>query len=157
MLHNEKIRDVIDTLTSKMVLILGRFTPERRAVLDALREVLRTHSYVPVLFDVEGPSARNFTETATLLARMARFIIADLTEPASIPQELEAVVRHVHVPVQPLIAEGATPDAMFAYYRLFSWVLAVQRYASLDDLLASMEEKVIGPAEAKVIELRASR
>jgi hypothetical protein len=35
MLHNEKIRDVIDTITSKAVLILGRFTGERKAVLDA--------------------------------------------------------------------------------------------------------------------------
>src|SRR5262249_53715738 len=37
MLHNQKIRDVIDTITSKAVLILGRFTDERKAVLDALR------------------------------------------------------------------------------------------------------------------------
>jgi hypothetical protein len=37
MLNNEKVRDVIDTITSKTVLILGRFTAERKAVLDALR------------------------------------------------------------------------------------------------------------------------
>jgi hypothetical protein len=41
LLHNEKIRRVIDTITSKVVLILGRFTPERKAVLDAIREELR--------------------------------------------------------------------------------------------------------------------
>ena len=29
MLHNQKIRDAIDTITSKAVLILGRFTDER--------------------------------------------------------------------------------------------------------------------------------
>jgi hypothetical protein len=33
MLHNQKIRDVIDTITSKAVLILGRFTDKRKAVL----------------------------------------------------------------------------------------------------------------------------
>jgi hypothetical protein len=33
MLNNQKIRDVIDTITSKVVLILGRFTAERKAVL----------------------------------------------------------------------------------------------------------------------------
>lgn len=42
LLRNQKIRDVIDTITSKAVLILGRFTPERKAVLDALREERRT-------------------------------------------------------------------------------------------------------------------
>jgi pentapeptide repeat protein len=34
---NRKIRRVVDTITSKVVLILGRFTDERKAVLDALR------------------------------------------------------------------------------------------------------------------------
>ena len=32
------------------------------------------------------------TEMVTLLARMARFIVADLSDPSSIPKELEAVV-----------------------------------------------------------------
>ena len=46
LLHNEKIRHVIDTITSKAVLILGRFTPERKAVLDAIREALRQRNYL---------------------------------------------------------------------------------------------------------------
>src|SRR5215510_11219760 len=41
MLNNQKVRDVIDTITSKAVLVLGRFTVERKAVLDALRQELR--------------------------------------------------------------------------------------------------------------------
>jgi len=100
LLHNEKIRDVIDTVTSKVVLILGRFAPDRKAVLDALREELRNRHYVPILFDFDVPAGRDITETVTLLARMALFIIADLTEPSSIPKELEAIVPHLAVPVQ---------------------------------------------------------
>src|SRR5947209_5674044 len=41
LLNNQKIRDVIDTITSKVVLILGRFTLERKIILDAIREELR--------------------------------------------------------------------------------------------------------------------
>jgi hypothetical protein len=74
MLPNEKVRDVIDTITSKAVLTLGRFTAERKAVLDALREELRKRNYLPILFDFELPAMRNITETVTLLARMARFV-----------------------------------------------------------------------------------
>jgi hypothetical protein len=48
LLHNQKIRDVIDTITSKAVLILGRFTDERKAVLDALREELRNRDLLPI-------------------------------------------------------------------------------------------------------------
>ena len=36
-------------------------------------------------------------------------------------------------------------------------MLLVYRYASLEELLAAMQEKVIAPAEAKVVELRTAR
>ena len=38
LLHNEKIRDVIDTIGKKGVLLLGRFTEGRMVVLERLRE-----------------------------------------------------------------------------------------------------------------------
>jgi pentapeptide repeat protein len=42
-LNNTKIRNVIDTITSKGVLILGRFSdPQRKSVLDGLREACGT-------------------------------------------------------------------------------------------------------------------
>jgi hypothetical protein len=142
LLHNEKIRDVIDTVTSRVVLILGRFTPERKAVLDAIREELRQRHYVPVLFDFDVPANRDVTETVTLLARMARFIIADLTDPSSIPKELEAIVPQLAVPVQPLL-EGDRPYAMFKDYWKYDWVLAVHRYDGLPSLRGTLAEKLL--------------
>jgi hypothetical protein len=99
LLNNEEIRDIIDTIAKKAILILGRFTPERKEVLDALRDELRKHNYTPVLFDFEKPGSRDFTETVRTLAHLARFIIADLTEPSSIPQELQAISPDLEVPV----------------------------------------------------------
>jgi len=157
LLHNEKIRQVIETITSKTVLILGRFEPpERKAVLDAIREELRRQNYVPILFDFEGPQTRDFTETISTLAFMARFIIADLTEPRSLPKELEAIVPTLAVPVQPVLA-GATPYGMFQDYWKYQWVLPVYRYESLEGLIASLGDQVITPAEAKVRELSERR
>jgi len=53
LLNNKEIRDVIDTITSKAVLILGRFSDERKPVLDAIRDELRKpeHNYLPIVFD----------------------------------------------------------------------------------------------------------
>src|SRR5262249_42786760 len=85
MLHNQKIRDVIDTIGKKAVLLLGRFTDERKAVLDALRDELRKRDYLPILFDFDVPATRDITETISLLARMARFVVADITDAKSIP------------------------------------------------------------------------
>jgi hypothetical protein len=157
LLNNQKIRDVIDTITSKAVLILGRFTDERKAVLDALREELRKRNYLPILFDFAVPATRDITETVSLLARMARFIIADLTDPSSIPKELEAIVPGLAVPVQPLLAGSSRPYAMFEDYWKYDWVLPVYRYESLEALLAAIADKVIGPAEGKVRALQERR
>jgi hypothetical protein len=157
LLHNEKIRDVIDTITSKAVLILGRFTDERKAVLDAIREELRKRDYLPILFDFAVPATRDITETVSLLARMARFIVADLTDPSSIPKELEAIVPHLAVPVQPLLEGSSRPYAMFKDYWKYEWVLPPYQYEGPEPLLAALAERVIAPAEAKVKALEERR
>ena len=157
MLNNQKVRDVIDTITSKVVLILGRFTADRKAVLDALREVLRKRNYVPILFDFNVPATRDITETVSLLARMARFIIADITDPSSIPKELEAIVPGLAVPVQPLLEGSSRPYAMFKDYWKYDWVLPVYRYEGLEQLLEKLPEKVIDPSEGKVKALQERR
>lgn len=159
MLHNEKIRKVIDTITSKVVLILGRFTESRKVVLEALREALRAQDYVPVLFDFDGPASASMTETITLLARMAHFVIADLTDPASVPWELAKIVPDAHVPVQTLLLEGASTFSMAPdLWRLNPHLmLPLYRYHTLAALLATLNERVIAPAEAKAQELQRLR
>jgi hypothetical protein len=80
LLNNSRMRSAIDTITSKVVLILGRFSPERKTILDAIRDELRKRDYLPVLFDFEKPTNRDITETVSTLAHMARFVIADITD-----------------------------------------------------------------------------
>ena len=103
------------------------------------------------------PTHRDITETVSLLARMARFIIADLTDPSSIPKELEAIVPHLAVPVQSVIQKPARPFAMFQDLFKYDWMLPPYRYESLDELLATLAEEVIAPAEAKVKALEEKR
>jgi len=156
-LNNQKIRDVIDTITSKAVLILGRFTDERKAVLDALREELRKRDYLPILFDFEKPRSRNTDETITLLARMARFVVADISDAKSVLQELRAIVPDLpSVPVQPIILARQEEPGMFDFYRNFRSFLNVHRYASQEQLITDLVAKVIRPAELKVLDLQGS-
>jgi hypothetical protein len=157
MLHNEKIREVIDTITSKVVLILGRFTQERKPVLEALQGELRQRKYLPIFFDFEKPSSRNADETITLLARMARFVVADISDAKSVLQELRAIVSDLpSVPVQPIILAMQEEPGMFEFYRSFRSFLNVHRYASQEQLIVELGEKVIRPAELKVLDLQNS-
>jgi len=154
LLNNQEIRDVIDTIAKKAVLILGRFTPERKAVLDILRDELRRRDYLPILFDFDKPSSRNLTETVSTLAHLSRFIIADLTSPRSIPNELRAIIPILRVPVLPLLnVVEEEPYGMFEDFQDYPWVLPTYRYTNLDSLLASLQGNVIDPAEQKAQEL----
>jgi uncharacterized protein YjbI with pentapeptide repeats len=155
LLNNERIRNVIDTITSKVVLILGRFTPERKAVLDAIRDELRKREYLPILFDFQKPDSKDLTGTISTLANMARFVIADLTEPSSVPHELATIAPGTVVPIQTILLAGQREYAMFPdLRRRYSWVLEPYQYQSERTLLADLTERVIVPAEAKVIELK---
>ena len=150
LLRNQKIRNVIDTITSKVVLILGRFTSDRKQILDAIREELRHQDLVPVLFDFDIPRHRNITETVTLLARMARFIIADLTDPKSLPQELQAIIPDLEaVPVQPILRLPDREYAMFADFLSRGSVLPTFRYKDERHLLRNLVNKVIQPAQQR--------
>jgi hypothetical protein len=156
LLNNQKIRDVIDTITSKVVLILGRFTPQRKAVLDALREELRRRDYLPILFDFDKPASRDITETISLLARMARFVLADITDARSIPQELNVIVPNLpSLPVQPLLLKESSEYGMFEHYARYPWVLPLYRYETEDQLIKVLSEQVIEPAERMALNLRA--
>jgi uncharacterized protein YjbI with pentapeptide repeats len=151
LLNNERIREVIDSITSKVVLILGRFTTDRKIVLDMLRNELRHRDYLPILFDFEKPASRDLTETISTLAHMSRFIIADLTDARSIPQELHRLIPDLpSVPVQPILLASQHEYAMFEHFRRYPWVLDEFLYADATELLAALFERVIQPAEGKL-------
>ena len=120
MLNNRNIQRVIDTITSKVVLILGRFTDERKVVLDALREELRKRDFLPILFDFNVPATRDITETISLLARMARFVVADITDAKSIPAGTR---RNCTSPaVRPCAAAIAGGQCRIRYVRAFQTI-----------------------------------
>jgi uncharacterized protein YjbI with pentapeptide repeats len=153
LLNNAKIRQVIDTIGKKAVLILGRFTPGRKAILDSIRDALRQLGFLPMLFDFESPSTRDTQETIVTLASLSRFIIADITDPKSIPQELALIVPTLpSVPVQPLLQAGCEPWGMYDHIKRFPWVLPLVEYENQQALLRELEPKVIVPAEAKAKE-----
>jgi hypothetical protein len=155
---NPAIRSVIDTVSRKLVLILGRFTPERKATLDALREALRLKDLVPVIFDFEKPDSRDLSETVSALAHLSRFVVADLTDAKSIPQELQRIIPALpSLPVQPLVLDAQYEYAMFKDFAAYLSVLRPFRYRDTAHLLASLDEHVIEPADRKAAEIAARR
>ena len=158
LLNNRKVRDVINTITSKAVLILGRFTTDRKVVLDALRSKLRELDFLPILFDFDRPSSRNLTETISTLAHIAKFVIADITDAKSIPQELQRIIPGLpSLPIQPLLLSAQAEYALFSDLLDYPWVLEPFVYESPHKLIDALAGKVIEPAMAKAKEIEARR
>jgi hypothetical protein len=151
LLHNEKIRDVIDTIGKMGVLLLGRFTEGRIAVLERLRSELRERGYLPIVFNFDKPETKDFIETVRLLAGLAHFVIADITNPKSAPLELQATVPEIMVPFKPIIEEGESPFAMLEdlWIKHREWVFEPLYYSSPDALVGALDTKIIRPAEVR--------
>jgi uncharacterized protein YjbI with pentapeptide repeats len=154
LLNNEEIRDVIDTITSKAVLILGRFSDDRKPILNALRGALRDKGFLPIVFDFERPKGRDFTETIMTLAGMSCFVIADITNPRSAPLELQATVPDYMIPFVPILQDGESGFSMFSNLQTkYDWVLGTLGYDSSENLVSNLDDAVINPALGKRHEL----
>lgn len=156
LLNNAKVRQVVDAVTSKVVLILGRFSTDRKKVLDAIRVELRGRDFTPVMFDFEKPGSKDVTGTVETLARMARFIIADVSDPSSVPHELATIVPFLRTtPVLPLRLVGATGYSLISdLEKAYPWVLETHEYDDGASLIAALPD-VISPADEMAEELRA--
>lgn len=150
LLHNENVHAAFNALTSKVVLILGRFGGGGLELLRALGEGLREGGYLPMIFEFTRPQDRTYTETVRTLAGLARFVVVDLSGP-SVPQELYATVPHLKIPFVPILEKGKRPYSMFADLLEYEWVLKpVVEFESTADLLLMLPDKIISPAEKRV-------
>jgi hypothetical protein len=155
-LNNIEIREVIDALTSKTVLILGRFSiSERKTILNRLRDKLREYDLLPIVFEFDRPVDKDFTETIKTLAGLCYFVIADITNPKSSPLELQATVPDYQIPFVPIIQEGEAPFSMIANLQSkYDWMLDTLRYDSSDTLIEVLKDAVIDPAVEKYNQLK---
>ncbi|MGZ4894372.1 MAG: pentapeptide repeat-containing protein [Halobacteriota archaeon] len=171
LLNYKKLREVLKTVTSKIVLILGRFTPERKKVLDALADALRScrnergeAPYLPIMFDFNPDTGRDLLETAEVLAGMSRFIIADITAPRAVFTELQSIIPRWKVPVE-LILDTSTdeePALLLTQFADYPWLVRadpgspVLGYESTEELCASVEQ-LVAPLERMFTELEKSK
>jgi len=142
---------MLSDIAERSVLILGRFTDKRKAILDAIRRTLATppHQYVPLLFDFDKPGDRDLIESIVRFASVSRFVIADLSDPKSVPAELQAIVPNFpSLPVVPIIEASQREYPVADHILRRASVRTVVPYRDEAHLLSLLDEQVIAPAEA---------
>ncbi len=149
LLNHKKLRNVLNAVTERGVLLLGRFGGGGLEVLQAAAAKIREAKYLPIIFDFDRPRDRNYTETVKTLAGLSRFIIADLSGP-SVPQELYATVPHFKIPFVPILEAGRRQFSMAVDLLEYPWVVRPPvMFASTDELVDLVPSKIIAPAEEK--------
>jgi uncharacterized protein YjbI with pentapeptide repeats len=145
---NEKVKTIVDAMTGKIVLILGRFSDNRIKTLNEIRSKLYRWGYVPVIFDFPKPNDRDLIETVGILAGLSRFVIADLTDPSSTPLEAMLIISAYCVPFAPIIEGNNSVFAMFDSLKVkYEWVLETWRYKNKKTLLADLKTHVVDRCE----------
>ena len=131
LVDHANLRKVISAVANKAVLILGRFSePYRKDFLGTLANAARDRGLLPIIYDFERPPEQDWTETVLTLAGLSLFVIADITNPASVPLELQATVPNFMVPFVPLHKKGEPSHPslcwrtcklrLSAYFQLFA-------------------------------------
>jgi uncharacterized protein YjbI with pentapeptide repeats len=155
LLHHENARYEVFSITLNTVLVIGRFPPERKAVLAAIKEALRRSDYSPLVLDYHMPGSGDKNEIVKTLGRMSRFVIADLSEDRRIAETLDAVVHFLpSIPIQPIGQDGVEHCIGDSHYQRYRWVLPLWRFKDPADLAAKIGREVIAPAEQKAAEIR---
>jgi uncharacterized protein YjbI with pentapeptide repeats len=147
LLNHQKLRDTINSVTEKGVLILGRFGGGGLEVLRQIAAKLRELRYLPIIFDFERPESRNYTEVIKTLVGLSRFVIVDLSGP-SVPQELYATVPNFKIPFVPILEEGRREYAMFSDILEYPWVIKpLVKFTNIKTLIENLPSMIIEPAE----------
>lgn len=152
------VASLISASAKRVVLILGRFLPKRKRVLDRLADALRVRGKVPVVFDFPGPAERELSDTVRFIAGMSQFIVVDLTKASSVPLELQATIPDLMVPVLPIVQASEPVFAMFAdLQRRYVWIQPTVSYKDADQLVRRVDEAIIDRAEEAAKQIAAAR
>ena len=150
--------EIVSEMTKRRVLILGAFKGRRLKVLEAIKRGLADHpnKYIPELFTYRKPDLRDLTESVVAFASLSRFVVADLSEPRTLPGEIEAIVPRLQsVPLVPLINRTGKEYAGFSSIkRRPNVVQPTFRYRDLEQLQQQLDEAIVQAAEAKLHEVR---
>jgi hypothetical protein len=147
LVDHTKLRKAIIAVANRAVLILGRFSESPRKIfLEALANAVRDRGLLPIIYDFERPPEQDWTETVLTLASLSLFVIADITNPMSVPLELQATVPNCMVPFVPVHKKGEPAFSMFKNLQKYDWVLPVVRYSSEESLLTAFNDIILAPA-----------
>ena len=141
---------------------LHSLNPERRS---AVEYGIGGNDEPPPALLIAAGAGTGKTKALAHRVRLSRFVIADITDPKSVPAELQTTVPQFMVPFLPIIEGKKGGKKNQKPYSLLEslWIECKERvfeplwYSSLDALVEAFDEKIIKRAEVRFAELLARK
>ena len=96
--NHKKMRDALNIMNDRGVLLLGRFKDGGLERLYSMREWFRGKGYMAMIFDFARPDNLSLTETVVTMAGLSKFVVVDLSG-SSVPAELQSILGQIKKPV----------------------------------------------------------
>ncbi len=137
---HKKLRDTLNILNNRGVLLLGRFKNGGLERLYKLREWFTKRNYLPMIFDFDRPNSLDYTETIVTMSGLSKLVIADLSGD-SVPQELHAILSTFIKPV--VVYYDTQPYSMIKdLKRKNRYFHDIKFNGEDDDLLKKLPDKI---------------
>jgi len=120
-MDNKKISNLINSMRTKSVLILGSFDNKTKLVLDRIKEVIPNYNLIPIVFDFIPSEKQDLIETVKTIALLSSFVIVDLSIPAGQLHELASIVRDTYIPFATIANEDSKQTIMLNEFKHQYW------------------------------------
>jgi hypothetical protein len=141
--RSSSVRSVLHEFGRRAVLILGRFNDAGLENISAIKTALRALGLAPIVFDFPRLPNRTLGETVRVLAHLSRFIVADMTDPRCVPQELMTVVPNLpSVPVLGVLQGDGGLWSMAESIEAYPWFTGVVRFTTPGELVNALPQAI---------------
>jgi len=120
-LNNKKISQLITTMRTKTVLILGSFDDKSKPMINLLKMELPKYNLIPIVFDFNPTPEQRFMETVKTLALLSKFVIVDLSQRSGQYYEIAKLVDNVRVPFVTIAKEDTDVSGMLEDLNDYYW------------------------------------
>lgn len=120
-LNNKKISNIITSMRTKCVLILGSFDDDSMPVLNKLTEILPEYNLVPIIFYFKAPKEHSLMETVRTMALLSKFVIVDLSKRSGQLYEIANLVNNIKVPYVTIAVEGTKVSGILEDLHDYYW------------------------------------
>jgi hypothetical protein len=143
LISGRKVPQILESVNSRLVLVLGNFKAERKGILRSIEVVLQRLKLTSIVAHFSSPIDRGLIEKVLLLAKFVRFMVADPTESKPLQRFLHDCWTELQsVPVHSIIQTAWSKQDLQDSKQIPDTISECLSYSTPEDLRELLEAKL---------------